>query len=141
MGMIQLASAPMLDPDLNDQRPRVVSRVVGERDIINNELGIFCNGYEAQTGKPVLTGEPTREYQEMFDARSRDTSESPPRCGPKRAAPTPWRRANSFVTPAMMFTAAIFRACSAPTRGTNPRSGRTGPRAARTAIYRTNGAG
>jgi Xaa-Pro dipeptidase len=67
MGMIQLASAPMLDPDLNDQRPRPVSRVVGERDIINNELGIFCNGYEAQTGKPVLTGEPTREYQEMFD--------------------------------------------------------------------------
>src|SRR5919106_1144238 len=67
MGMIQLASAPMLDPDLNDQRPRPVSRIVGDRDIINNELGIFYNGYEAQTGKPVVTGDPTREYQEMFD--------------------------------------------------------------------------
>jgi Xaa-Pro aminopeptidase len=67
MGMIQLASAPMLDPDLNDQRPRPVSRILGPRDIINTELGIFYNGYEAQTGKPVLTGAPTREYQEMFD--------------------------------------------------------------------------
>jgi len=67
MGMIQLASASMLDPDLNDQRPRPVSRIVGDRDIINNELGIFYNGYEAQTGKPVLTGPPTAEFQEMFD--------------------------------------------------------------------------
>ena len=67
MGMIQLASAPMLDPDLNDQRPRPVSRIVGNRDIINNELGIFYNGYEAQTGKPVMTGPPTTEFQEMFD--------------------------------------------------------------------------
>ncbi|MFQ5875862.1 MAG: M24 family metallopeptidase [Dehalococcoidia bacterium] len=67
MGMIQLASAPMLDPDINDQRPRPVERVIGERDIINNELGIFYNGYEAQTGKPILTGPPTPEFQEMFD--------------------------------------------------------------------------
>jgi Xaa-Pro aminopeptidase len=67
MGMIQLASCSMLDPDINDQRPRPVERVIGERDIINNELGIFYNGYEAQTGKPVVTGEPTAEYQEMFE--------------------------------------------------------------------------
>jgi len=67
MGMIQLGSAPMLDPDLNDQRPRAVDRIIGERDIINNELGIFYNGYEAQTGKPVLTGPPTPEFQDMFD--------------------------------------------------------------------------
>jgi Xaa-Pro aminopeptidase len=67
MGMIQLGSCSMLDPDINDQRPRPVARVIGERDIINNELGIFYNGYEAQCGKPVLTGEPTAEYKEMFD--------------------------------------------------------------------------
>lgn len=67
MGMIQLASAPMLDPDLNDQRPRPVERTIGGRDIVNNELGIFYNGYEAQTGKPVLTGAPTQDFQEMFD--------------------------------------------------------------------------
>ena len=67
MGMIQLASTPMLDPDLNDQRPRPVSRIIGDRDIINNELGIFYNGYEAQTGKPILTGPPTPQFQEMFD--------------------------------------------------------------------------
>jgi len=66
MGMIQLGSCSMLDPDINDQRPRPVERVIGERDIINNELGIFYNGYEAQCGKPVITGEPTAEYKEMF---------------------------------------------------------------------------
>jgi Xaa-Pro aminopeptidase len=81
MGMIQLASAPMLDPDLNDQRPRPVSRVVGDRDIINNELGIFYNGYESQTGKPVLTGPPTREFQEMFNVALE---------GYKRVAATLW---------------------------------------------------
>lgn len=67
MGMIQLASCSMLDPDINDQRPRPVERVIGARDIINNELGIFYNGYEAQTGKPVVTGEATAEYREMFE--------------------------------------------------------------------------
>ena len=67
MGMIQLGSCSMLDPDINDQRPRPVERMIGDRDIINNELGIFYNGYEAQCGRPVLTGEPTAEYEEMFD--------------------------------------------------------------------------
>ena len=67
MGMIQLGSCSMLDPDINDQRPRPVERIIGERDIINNELGIFYNGYEAQCGRPVVTGEPTAEYREMFD--------------------------------------------------------------------------
>jgi Xaa-Pro aminopeptidase len=67
MGMIQLGSCSMLDPDINDQRPRPVERVIGDRDIINNELGIFYNGYEAQCGRPVVTGEPAAEYKEMFD--------------------------------------------------------------------------
>jgi Xaa-Pro aminopeptidase len=67
MGMIQLASAPMDDPDINDQRPRAVNRVLGPRDFINNEMGIFYNGYEAQTGKPILIGEPTKEIREMFE--------------------------------------------------------------------------
>ena len=67
MGMIQIGSCSMLDPDINDQRPRPVERIIGERDIINNELGIFYNGYEAQCGKPVVTGEPTVEYKEMFE--------------------------------------------------------------------------
>ena len=66
MGMIQIGSCSMLDPDINDQRPRPVDRVIGDRDIINNELGIFYNGYEAQCGRPVVTGEPTPEYREMF---------------------------------------------------------------------------
>jgi Xaa-Pro aminopeptidase len=67
MGMIQLGSAPMDDPDLNDQRPRPVNRIIGPRDFINNEIGIFYNGYEAQTGKPIVTGQPTKEIEEMFE--------------------------------------------------------------------------
>ncbi|HVO93307.1 MAG TPA: hypothetical protein VMT22_10725 [Terriglobales bacterium] len=46
MGMIQLASCSMLDPDINDQRPRPVERVLGARDIINNELGVFSLAVE-----------------------------------------------------------------------------------------------
>ena len=79
MGMIQIASCSMLDPDINDQRPRPVERTIGERDIINNELGIFYNGYEAQTGKPIVTGEPTAEYKEMLEVALE---------GYKRLAPT-----------------------------------------------------
>jgi Xaa-Pro dipeptidase len=67
MGMIQLGSAPMEDPDINDQRPRPVGRVIGPRDFINNEIGIFYNGYESQTGKPIVTGRPTKEIEEMFE--------------------------------------------------------------------------
>jgi hypothetical protein len=40
--------------------------VIGARDIVNNELGIFYNGYEAQCGRPIVTGDPTPEYEEMF---------------------------------------------------------------------------
>jgi Xaa-Pro aminopeptidase len=50
----------------DDQRPRPVERTIGDRDIINNELGIFYNGYEAQCGRPIFTGAPTAEYIEMF---------------------------------------------------------------------------
>ncbi len=67
MGMIQIGSCSMLDPDVNDQRPRPVQRIIGDRDIINNELGIFYNGYEAQCGRPVVTGDVTAEYQALFE--------------------------------------------------------------------------
>ena len=70
MGMIQIGSAPMDDPDANDQRPRPVSRVIGPHDFINNEIGIFYNGYESQTGKPIVTGTPTHWIEEMFEIAS-----------------------------------------------------------------------
>ena len=66
MGMIQLASASMPHTGINDQRPRPVERIIGNRDLINNELGIFYNGYEAQTGKPIITGPPSAKIKEMF---------------------------------------------------------------------------
>ena len=67
MGMIQLGSASMPNTGINDQRPRPVGRIIGKRDLINNELGIFYNGYEAQTGKPIVTGAPTPIFKEMFE--------------------------------------------------------------------------
>ena len=67
MGMIQLSSAPMPDTGVNDQRPRPLDRVIGSKDLLNNELGIFYNGYEAQTGKPIVTGPPSTEVKEMFE--------------------------------------------------------------------------
>jgi Xaa-Pro aminopeptidase len=67
MGMIQLGSSPTDDPDVNDQRPRPVERVIGPRDFINDEIGIFYNGYESQTGKPIITGTPTHWLEEMFE--------------------------------------------------------------------------
>ena len=141
MGMIQLASASMLDPDLNDQRPRPVSRIVGDRDIINNELGIFYNGYEAQTGKPVLTGPPTAEFQEMFDVALEGYKRIAATLRSGKTAPIPWLPASSSMIRAMMSTAAICKVCSVPTRATNPRSGPIDPRAPRTAISTTNRAG
>ena len=35
--------------------------------VINNEIGIFYNGYESQTGKPIITGTPTKWLEEMFE--------------------------------------------------------------------------
>ena len=67
MGMIQLSSTPMRDSDVGDQRPRPSERVITHGDIINNELGILHNGYEAQTGKPMFIGPPTDEFRRMFD--------------------------------------------------------------------------
>lgn len=66
VGMIQLASVSMLAPGLNDQHPRPVERIIGDRDLINSELGIFYNGYEAQTGKPIVTGPPTAVIKDLF---------------------------------------------------------------------------
>src|SRR5262245_43326718 len=48
--------------------------------------GIFYNGYEAQTGKPVLTGPPTVGFEELFA----DSLE-----GDKRIATTPRPRKTS----------------------------------------------
>ena len=67
MGMIQLSSTPMSDPDVGDQRPRPSERVITHGDIVNNELGVLYNGYEAQTGKPMFIGSPTDEFRRMFD--------------------------------------------------------------------------
>ncbi len=86
MGMIQLASAPMDDPDLNDQRPRPVGRVIGPRDFINNEIGIFYNGYEAQTGKPIVTGTPTKAIEEMFEIALESYKRLEPTLSPGRSS-------------------------------------------------------
>ena len=135
MGMIQIGSCSMLDPDINDQRPRPVERVIGERDIINNELGIFYNGYEAQCGRPVVTGEPTAEYKEMFEIAWQDTGASCPRSTPAKAAKIRFKRCNLSATRIMNSTAVFSRACSAPIHATSRKLVSTGCRAPRIAIY------
>ena len=135
MGMIQIASCSMLDPDINDQRPRPVERVIGERDIINNELGIFYNGYEAQCGRPVVTGEPTAAYKEMFEMAV---------AGYRRLVPTLYAGKSSEDSIQAMqfirdtnyeFYGGFLQACSAPTRATSRKLVSTGCRAPRIAFY------
>ncbi len=65
MGMVQIGSAPLAKPGINDQRPRPVERVISAEELINNELGVFYNGYEAQTGKPIVIGQPTDVIRKM----------------------------------------------------------------------------
>ena len=86
MGMIQIGSAPMDDPDANDQRPRPVSRVIGPHDFINNEIGIFYNGYESQTGKPIVTGTPTHWIEEMFEIASEAYKRIQPTLRPEQSS-------------------------------------------------------
>ena len=67
VSMILINSTSMLKPDSGHTRGRPVSRTLSASDVILNEIGPNCNGYEAQTGKPICLGDPTKEYSEMFD--------------------------------------------------------------------------
>ena len=82
--MILMASTSMNDPDSPDTRARPLPRKIENGFIINNEIGPVYNGYEAQTGKPISLGEPTREYSEMFavclEAFKRVSSKIRPGC-------------------------------------------------------------
>lgn len=67
--MILISTMSMSEPDCNMCRMRPIQRTLKDGDIIITEIGPRDpHGYEAQTGKPITLGPPTREFQAMFDA-------------------------------------------------------------------------
>jgi Xaa-Pro dipeptidase len=58
----------MHDPGSGFQRPRPIDRTIADGDVLLMELGARdAHGYEAQTGKPVVYGTPTAEYEDMLE--------------------------------------------------------------------------
>lgn len=67
--MILISTMSMTEPDCNMCRMRPIGRTMKKGDIIITEIGPRDpHGYEAQTGKPIVLGTPTKEFQDMFDA-------------------------------------------------------------------------
>ncbi len=67
--MVLLSTMSMENPDCNMGRRRPIIRTMKRGDIIINEIGPRDGtSYEAQTGKPITLGRPTKEFQDMFDA-------------------------------------------------------------------------
>lgn len=65
--MMLIGSHSMLDPDADDTSARPRDRILKKGDIILSEVGPTYDGYEAQVGRPVTLGEPTKEYKAMLD--------------------------------------------------------------------------
>jgi len=135
MGMIQIASCSMLDPDINDQRPRPVERVIGERDIINNELGFFTTATKRSAGGLWLQKSRPRNTRICSRSQWQATGASCPRSTPAKAAKIPFKQCNLSATRIMNSTAVFSRACSAPIRATSRKLVSTGCRAPRIAFY------
>jgi Xaa-Pro aminopeptidase len=67
--MILISTMSMSAPDCNMCRMKPIHRVMKKGDIIITEIGPRDpHGYEAQTGKPVTLGNPTKEFREMYNA-------------------------------------------------------------------------
>lgn len=66
--MMLAASESMHDPGSAFQRPRPIDRTIADGDVLLMELGARdAHGYEAQTGKAVVYGRPTAEYEDMLE--------------------------------------------------------------------------
>ena len=66
--MMLAASESMHDPGSGFQRPRPIDRTITDGDVLLMELGARdAHGYEAQTGKPVVYGPPTAEYEDLLE--------------------------------------------------------------------------
>lgn len=65
--MVLAASESMHDSLSGFQRPRPIERTITDGDHLLLEIGARDrHGYEAQTGKPIVFGEPPPEFADMF---------------------------------------------------------------------------
>lgn len=60
-------STSMVKPDLFCPRPHPSNRILENGDIIFTEISASYNRYSGQIVRPIVLGEPTRRYQELFD--------------------------------------------------------------------------
>ena len=66
--MVLACSESMHDPRSGFQRPRPIDRTIADGDVLLMELGARDpHGYEAQTGKAIVYGDPTPEYEDLLD--------------------------------------------------------------------------
>jgi Xaa-Pro aminopeptidase len=105
--MVLAGSENMDAPVSGFQRPRPIDRTITERDILLLEIGAKDgHGYEAQTGKPILFGEPNERYADMLDvcheAYQRVTAALKPGCRAadlRAAGQVIWDRGYTVVAP------------------------------------------
>ena len=105
--MILAGSESMFAPVSAFQRPRPLDRTIAKGDVILLELGPRDgHGYEAQTGKPIVFGQPPGDYAELldvcFEAYKRITAALKPGCTAKdlrAAGQVIWDRGYTVVAP------------------------------------------
>lgn len=66
--MVLACAENMHNPISGFQRPRPIDHTITEGDVLLMEIGAKDqHGYEAQTGKPIVYGEPPADYADMLD--------------------------------------------------------------------------
>lgn len=66
--MVLACAESMHHPVSGFQRPRPIDREIQTGDVLLMEIGAReGHGYEAQTGKPIVFGPPTPEYEDLLD--------------------------------------------------------------------------
>lgn len=66
--MVLACAESMHKPISGFQRPRPIDHTIAAGDVLLMEIGAKDgHGYEAQTGKPIVYGEPPSDYADMFD--------------------------------------------------------------------------
>lgn len=105
--MVLAGSESMDAPVSGFQRPRPINRTITDRDVLLLEIGARDgHGYEAQTGKPIIFGEPSERYADLLDvcldAYERVTGALKPGCRAadlRAAGQVIWDRGYTVVAP------------------------------------------
>lgn len=87
--MVLACGEDMRNPVSGFQRPRAMSRTISDNDVLLMEIGARDrHGYEAQTGKPIIYGDPPPLFEDlldtMFTAYERVTDVLRPGCDAKQ---------------------------------------------------------